>query len=159
MHFISKSKDLFVFYLVVTVSVLRIGHKANILACGWRQLGLPTPGRGFLTSAQRLERQCGVAGRPEVWVTDQVGQDLWTGLWSKECGSTSITGPRSENTSRRMWGSEQAYPAATGGPEPAALVGSLSLAQPSLLGLLSCPDWRPTLCMVPEWPYYTTPWP
>lgn len=83
-------------------------------------------------------------------VTDQVGQDLWTGLWSKECGSTSITGPRSENTSRRMWGSEQASPAATGGPERAALMGSLSLAQPSLLGLLSCPDWRPTLCMVPE---------
>ena len=42
MHFISKSKDLFVFYLVVTVSVLRIGHKANILACGsgWQTRGL-----------------------------------------------------------------------------------------------------------------------
>ena len=34
MHFISKSKDVFVFYLVVTVNVLQIGHKANMLACG-----------------------------------------------------------------------------------------------------------------------------
>ena len=57
-------------------------------------------------------------------VTDQVGQDVWTGLWGKECGRTSITGPRSENTSHRMWGSEQASAAAAGAPDHAALMAA-----------------------------------
>ena len=57
-------------------------------------------------------------------VTDQVGQDLWTGLWAKECGSTSITGPGSENTSHRMWGSEQSSAAAADAPDHAALMAT-----------------------------------
>lgn len=77
-------------------------------------------------------------------VTDQVGQDPGQVCGVRSVGAPPSLAPRSENTSCRMWGLEQASQQPQEDLSVLPAWAASSLALPSLLGLLSYPDWHPT---------------